>query len=147
MPVRATNITPADAYRDIKRTTVALRRSAVQDRSRLAAGCNGDVLTAMPPTLGGYRSALLTLAATPGLLAYVKDQESDPNYDVVAEYSALLDLIVAAGAAVIGVVPKAGGFNVTHSYDNTGALVPREFDAATLAAAIPAYDALIAAIE
>jgi hypothetical protein len=97
MAFRATSITTQRAYQQVKGAAANVRANCAGFISRLAGG-NADyvLLRDIYVLLHNASAQLTSLAATPGLAAYASDQEGDPEYDVVAEFTALQATLAAA---------------------------------------------------
>ncbi len=96
--------------------------------------------------LGGFRTQLNTLSQTPGLAAYAKTECNDANYDVAAEFTAMLSAIDTALGWVTTNFPASGGFIQSHSFVS-GVYTPRTFTPAQTAGLRTALDALTATIS
>ena len=100
MTFRATNIIPQRGYELAKARATKLRSWSQQ----MSAMCNTDLpaqqLIAILSGLSGHKNELEIAKNTNGIVAYAKDQENDPAYDVAAEFIAVLVLIDDAIAVV-----------------------------------------------
>ena len=101
MPFRASTVIPADAYDSVKREASALKTNAESAIKQMQSGTVGfSFVVTVVLALKEAQDTLTSLASTPGLVAYARDQEDDPAYDVTAEFQALL---VALNATLVWV--------------------------------------------
>lgn len=109
-----------------------------------------DALTALAiiQHFGSIVSMLTTLANTPGVAEYAKAQASDPAYDVVAEFNAILSAMINARDTLIGMFPKdGGGFLLYQKLNPDGTVFTRSFTAAQLAPVVALLDSVIAVLS
>ena len=144
MAFKASSYVPADAYEQAKRTMVALKRQCDGAVSRWNAdGASADEVLSAIAQLRQLDVTLSNLSGTSGLAAYAQDQESDPAYDVVAEFVTVRNLIDSALTTLVGNFPKDGsGYLLSHTFDASNIRVPRHFTASNLANAITALQAI-----
>lgn len=146
---RATNIATEGALSRI-RTQAAATKSYLQNQRVLmvAATVASTVPLAVIQHLSTIIPTLTTLAATPGLATYARDQFADPAYDVVAEFNAMRTALVNLRTNLISTFPATGGFLAYEQLDPTsGTKTTRTFTAAQMAAAVALVDLAIASIQ
>lgn len=66
----------------------------------------GDILYGLLSALVECRRLMNTAKAMPGIVDYAKEQNGDPNYDVVAEFNALLGAVDACVNWIVANFPK-----------------------------------------
>jgi hypothetical protein len=127
MAFKASNIVPQDAYAILKRGAVQLKVNLQGINSRLAAS-NADYafLQDIYLTLKRYQTQATTLAATPGIVAYAKDQEDDQTYDVVAEFNTMTATITSALGWLDANVPTNVTAKAPADWDG-GVIISNEF--------------------
>lgn len=129
MTFRATNILPSIGLENAKLFVVRLKRQAELKVASLATGANSDEILGIVDSLIEAKNQLNAVKAITGIGQYAKDQENDQNYDVGAEFNALLATIDAAAAEIITTFPTDGsGFLLSHTLDASGRS-PRTFPA------------------
>ena len=130
--------------------TNTLLSKALEAIQQQRAWLKVSVLPAMVATLGGTSNAnqifqfvdnlratlqaMGTAAATPGLAAYAQTQISQPTYDPVADYNALVADLNAIIAWVTTNFPKdVGGFVQAYTLNADGSRTPATFTSAQTA--------------
>ena len=143
MAFRATNIVPQDAYDDIKAIATSLKAAAAKASAALATDTPAQTVLAYLEVMKDYKSRLSALKDTTGLADYAKEQESDPTYDVAAEFVSLMAVLDTAIASLVASFPVDGsGYLLDRTFDAEGALVQRVFTAAQLAGVKADVDAV-----
>lgn len=90
MAFRATSVTTQRAYQQVKGAAANVRANCSAFISKLAAeNASYALLRDVYVLLHNAGAQLSSLASTPGLAEYAAAQEGDPQYDVVAEFTAL----------------------------------------------------------
>lgn len=135
MAFLASNLIPQSAYSQAKQTALNLRTLAVEAITLTAGGSNADWLLGLLMRLRGMQTSLTELSATPGIAAYAREQEGDPEYDVVAEFTAMLATLDDTADWLANVMPKDGsGYLLLWTLDpNTGNRITRTFTGTQLA--------------
>lgn len=90
---------------------------------------------------------LNTWSATPGLAQYAKDQQNDPTYDVIAEFTTMRNAMNSALSGLVSLVPTSATFALLFTINADGTLTWRTFTQAQLASAVSLIDSVIAAIN
>lgn len=93
MTFKASSLVPAKAYEDIKIEAMRVKIFASRMSTSLNTTLSAQNLNGMVQTLIQQKNKLDQLKVTPGLVQYVKDQESDQNYDVITEFVTLIAFI------------------------------------------------------
>ncbi len=86
------------------------------------------------------------VAALPGIVAYAKAQWDDPELDIAAEFTAMVNAATALRDNIFSTFPKQGGIWLVHSYDEAGVPTDAVFTPAQLSTFNGLADTLIAAI-
>jgi len=149
MAFLASNLVPVQAYARAK--GIALSAQVASEtwiaEATADAGMSSDRLMDCLATLRRWVTDLNTLKTTPGIAAYAQEQESDPTYDVAAEFTALVDTIQSAGTYLAGVLPQdANGYLLLWTMDGAGQRTPRMFTAAQMAPFVPYLQAISDAV-
>lgn len=135
MAFLASNLIPQSAYQQAKQTALNLRTLAVEAITLTAAGSDAERLLGLLVRLRATQSALTQLATTPGIAAYAQEQEGDAQYDVAAEFTAMLATLDDTADWIAAAMPKDGsGYLLLWTLDvDTGNRVPRTFTGTQLA--------------
>jgi len=116
--------------------------------SSLAAGCNANDIISYQLFLVAKLAQLATLAAVPGIGAYAQAQISDPTFNIVNEYNALVAAMNAVGNWIVTNFPKGtGNYLQMATWAGNGGLTYQQFAPATLAPLLTLVNALIAQIN
>ena len=87
--------------------------------------------------LNGVLSQMDTIAATPGIQQYVRDQEQDQTYDIAGEYTTMRASLIAIRDWIFNNLPtftQAGTkYLIVSTLTNDGNIVEREFTPAQTA--------------
>lgn len=135
----------------IDRRIVRMKSQVQTLRDATAAGpVGGSRILDLWGFLKTERPGLVSAAATPGLAEYAREQKnktvSDPTFDVVAEFNALIAAIDNVTGWMEANFPKdAGGFILAQTFGASG-LVDRQFTSAQTAGLRTQLDALLNAI-
>lgn len=118
MAFRASNVLPSTAYDIVRRAAVQLKINLQGINVRLSStDADYDFLREIFRTLERADNQFNTLKTTTGLADYARDQEVDPTYNVVAEFTSMQSTITASMDWIIANVPT----NVTaKTPDNWG---------------------------
>jgi hypothetical protein len=141
--------TSSKALLEINQQVAATRAYLVTQRALMVAPTvNAAVLKAVIQHFSVVIPTLTTLAATPGLAAYAKDQLNNPNYDIAAEFSAMRKTMVAAMTGLIQMFPNnPSGLLLYELVSPAGIFTTITFTSAQAAPAVALIDAVIATIE
>jgi glycine/serine hydroxymethyltransferase len=144
MAFKATNLLPVIALQDAKRIAVQSKNYAAARASSWASGANADEIIDTLAVFKTNRDRLQEVAATPGIVQYARDQESDQAYDVVGEFNALVAAIDAFIAGVIAAIPTQNPDNYALLWvvENDGTTTARNFSGAQLASVITLLQAI-----
>lgn len=108
MAFKASTVIPQTAYQQTKAAAMQLKFNLQAHIAQLATqNATYEFLRDIYRTLTRAHGQLTTLSTTPGLADYAVIQESDTNYDVVAEFVAMLAAIEAARQWMVANVPLA----------------------------------------
>jgi len=148
MAFRATSITTQRAYQQVKGAAANVRANCSAFISKLAGeNTNYQTLRDVYVLLHNASAQLSSLASTPGLAEYAAAQEGDPQYDVVAEFTALQGTIAAVLAWMQSNVPT----NVTAvspaNWPSSEGLIATTFTPAQTAGMRTQLAAVVAAIS
>lgn len=148
MAFRATNIIPEQGFGRAKSLCERLKRFCDSRSSEYASGANSErILTAMD-TLINFRTELNVVKSTPRIAQYAKDQEGDQNYDVAAEFIAVIALLDIAIASIITAFPRDGNdYLLAETMDANGVRAPRNFTSGALSGIRTDLDAVAAGIS
>lgn len=149
MAFKATQLSPDEAYREIKRIARRVDEVAAEAIAALAGDVNADQIIGWAYRLrsrDNQISAVLAAVDVPDLIQYARDQEDDQTYDVQAEFNAMSTQIGEVMSWVQTNFPANGGFLLSHSFGAEG-LVPRIFAPASTAGLLTEIQALDASIE
>lgn len=126
------------AYKQIKTQAAATKAYlSKQVALMMQAQCDSFEPLAVIQHFGSVVDALNTLAATPGIAQYARNQEADQNYDVVAEFTTMMQAFVSVRDTLITMYPKDGnGFLLYQMLNPNGTVSRRVFTAAQLAPAV-----------
>lgn len=110
--------------------------------------CDALVALAVIQHFGSAVAIFNTISATPGIVNYARTEASDQAYDVVAEFTAILNAMTSARDTLIGMFPKDGsGFLLYQTLNANGTVSTRTFTAAQLAPAVALLDSVIAVLS
>lgn len=149
MSFNATPDVVADAYEKIR---IQARASKQYLQAQRAVMVQATVSSPVPLSVIQHFAvvipALNTWAAVPGLAAYAQAQQSDPAYNIAAEFTTMRDAMVAARDNLIAMFPKDGnGFLLYQTLNADATFGYRNFTAAQVAPAVAQMDSVIAAIN
>ena len=149
MAFLASNLIPQDAYQRAKQLAWGLRSVASAAIAETAGGSNADRLVLLLAHLRSLQAQLVDIADTPGIAAYARDQEGDAEYDVAAEFTALLAALDDVGDWIAAAMPKDGsGYLLLWTLDAaTGNRVPRTFTGTQLGALGTKLQTLVDAVS
>lgn len=149
MAFKASSIILVTAYERIKTEAAAVKRRSERLRDQSAAGAiSADLIIDWVHEQKNRKDAMAALAATPGLVAYAKNQEDDGTYDVVSEYNAMITGIDTVIEWVDSNFPQDGsGYLLKDQMAVDGTITPRAFSTAATAGMRTELDALIALID
>lgn len=134
MAFRATSVTTQRAYQQVKGAAANVRANCSAFISNLAGeNTNYQTLRDIYVLLHNASAQLTSLAATPGLAAYASDQEGDPEYDVVAEFTALQATLAAALSWMGSNVPTNVTVVAPASWPSASSLIATTFTPAQTA--------------
>jgi len=137
------------ALSNIRRQALASKVYLTNQRALLVtAPVSSTVPLAIIQHLASVIQTMTVEAATPGLAAYAREQLGDPNYDVVAEFTTMRNLMVSVLQNLTTMFPKdGGGFLLYQTFAADGSIATRTFTPAQVAPAVALIDSLIASIE
>lgn len=83
-----------------------LRNTLVSRNAEMASGnVSADTILGIYRRLRSEHARITEVAAIPGMVQFAKDQNNDPNYDIVAEGQTLLGLIDTAADWIVTNMP------------------------------------------
>ena len=144
----------AKIYSEIQTRMIRLDNEATEFAATIAnlggGSLSANAITSVFTRLGSYADFFSTAASTPGLAAYAQDQQSDPAYDIAAEFTAVQNAIDNALTWINDNFPK----DPTNTYilkDELNlvdkAVITRTFTQAQLSGLQTQLEAIAAAIE
>lgn len=126
-------------------------------RARQATQTNRDLANAGPVprrrliqfmgNLSKAAEALTSVAATPGILEYAKNQYANQAYDIVAESTAAASALSSLHSWISTNFPKTGQAWLVNTYNADGDETPLTFTQAQLVPFVAECDAVLAVIE
>lgn len=148
MAFRASNSLPDVGLDRAKGLALQMRTYLQQRNTQLQSATGADVVLAIMSDLRSYRLEFLSISAIPGIAAHARDLENDQNYDVVAEFQAMVTAIAAAVTEIINTFPKdASGFWLATQVAADGGFQYRTFSPANLAQLRTRITAVIASVS
>jgi hypothetical protein len=149
MAFKATALSTSDAFGRLRNQAASTKGFLQTHRAMMVAPtCDAQMALEVIRHLGTVGPLMSGWASTPGLAAYARAQTDDPNYDVVAEFNAMLNAINSAKTTLTNMFPKDGsGFILYQTIQPNGSLQNRTFTVAQLAGAVVQIDAVIATID
>ena len=140
-------LTLSQTFIHIRAIAGSMKSNAVEMRDRSLAG-NVSALDVMNycTNLAGQRATITSLAATPGIVAYVVSFY--PGVDLVAAYTSMIAQVDATIAWMVANFPKApSGELLLVKFDSNGNTVISTFSSASLGTFRTQLDLLIAQID
>lgn len=137
----------AFVYDDVRQLAAVTKEFCQRTSAAMAAGNTAsttvfDVLIRARQAVARFNA----LKDTPGLAAYAKAQNDDPNYDVAAEFAAMVSALNALAAQIENDFPKdANGFLLAQTLGANGP-VDRTFTPAQTVNIRARLNAVVAAI-
>jgi hypothetical protein len=149
MAFKATALSTSDAFGRLRSQAASTKGFLQTHRAMMVAPtCDAQAALEVIRHLGHVGGLMSSWASTPGLAAYARAQVDDPNYDVVAEFNAMLSAINSAKTTLINMFPKDGsGYILYQKIQANGSLENRTFTAVQLVGAVAEIDAVIATID
>ena len=148
MAFRASNALPALNYDRAKKLAFQVQRLTSARSTEFSSGASSAQVLSLLDNIRALKSQLDAVKSTPGIATYAKEQEDDPAYDVVAEFTALLAAIDAVIAEIVTTMPTDGsGFLLLNQFDVDGALIPRNFTPVQLASLRTLLDVVTASVS
>lgn len=136
------------AYQQAQNESIRVKVFATQARNALIAG--NVSANAVLQIMSNMKSSIElwdSVSSLPGIAQFAKDQQDDPDYDVVAEFLAMKNEAVATRDWVITNFPKsAGDFIEKDTLEADGAITVRFFTPAQTTGLQTALSDLVAAI-
>ncbi len=108
MALLASNQLPENGYRAAKETALRIKNYLQGRVIQFSSPTNADVVISTYRDILRWKAVLDATKAIPGIVQYAKDQENDQNYDVVAEFTALLSSITAFADLIESIYPVDG---------------------------------------
>jgi hypothetical protein len=133
MAFRATNSVPEGGLNNAKRLAVSIKNTAITRAAFYASGADSDNILALADEMRRYSIALTAIKSIPGIGQYARDQEGDANYDIVAEFNALIAGVDAVVSQIVSTFPvDSSGFLLSHTIAGDGQRSARNFPSAAL---------------
>jgi hypothetical protein len=118
------------AYSKAQSEAIRLKSYASQASASLAAATtSGNAVIQIMTTLKSSIEVFDSVSSLPGIAAYAQDDENDPAYDVVAEFTAMRNAAVSARDWIINNFPVSnpGGFLEKDTVAADGSITVRQF--------------------
>lgn len=150
MAFKASNQIPADGYVKAKRVANALKGDMQGAIATMQAGpvTGTYIRDAVYRVLAGALTVFNAVASIPNVAAYAQAQEDDDQYDVAAEFVAMVGAIEDAIAWIATNIPKdGGGFAAIQTWNANGTITERSFSAAATAGLVTELQAVTATIS
>lgn len=133
-------------------TAATLKYLAQSTATACAAGpVSANLLLQMMDTLVRSKAIFNTVAATPGILQYAKDQYNNQSLSISTQFTNMISAIDAAATQIAGDIPKGtagqGGWMLTQKFAADGSVSVRAFSSVETAAIVTALNALVATIS
>jgi hypothetical protein len=143
----ATNEAAVTVYPAIKSIAARVRQVAVTALAATNGTVDADQLLNLMRNMRQSLDSLNSLAVTPGIVVYAKEQEGDDNYDVAAEFTAMKSAMTSVGQWIAVNLPRdSNDYLLLWTLSGTTP-VPRTFTAAQLTGLQTELQALINAIS
>lgn len=145
-----TSPTAQDALTQGQMTARRLKDRLIHDRGMLAGqNVKRSFVRGTLDAMLHARAVMVSLAGTPGLQQFAKDQYANQGLDIAAEWLAVRQALDNATATILQNYPKSGNGAVEEmEFNAQGVTVEREFTPAQMAGTvIPILDAVIATIN
>jgi hypothetical protein len=123
---------------------VSIKATAQTSRTQLESSTSAKAVYALMQNLHARKQQLGTLATTPGLAQYAKDQNDDQAYNPVTEYTAVIAALDAVVANVESTLPLA---TILTGFDANKDFTYQSFGPAATATLRGLLDTLIASID
>lgn len=148
MAFRASNVIPQKGYDDARLKADALKKYAGDLKALSLAGpVSANQVIDFYLNLIAADTTFAAVAAIPGMVAYARDQEDDPTYDVAAEFTAMRSQVQACRDWIIANFPTGAGSRILKDQLTTTGIVVRTFATAELAGLRTQIDLLTATIS
>jgi hypothetical protein len=123
------------------------RSVSVRDRGQAGTLLAYEVIQ-LAQTIADSIDLFANAAALPGIVQYAQAQISDPNIDIVAEFTAMNNSAIATRNWIISNFPQDGsGYLLFYKFDANGRILNRTLTTGQVAALVPILDALIATVD
>jgi hypothetical protein len=147
MVFRASNIVPQAAYQTVKSAAVQLKLNLQGAVSRMASqNTDYEYLRGLYQVLKRADDQFTSLKTTPGLAAFAQAQESDPAYNVVAEFTTMQDAISGVTAWMATNLPLSVTLRPVTEWGSSGSLIATEYTPAQTLQLRNRLDTVIASI-
>lgn len=135
MAFLASNVLPADAYKELKREAVRLKSYCQDKASQFNNDTKADDILRVLVDLKSFEDNFDRFKSIQGLSQYAIDQEQDQNYNVVEEFNSLSTAITTVKNWVADNYPKDTSGHVQGWTINatTKQLEPRIFPSSQIA--------------
>jgi hypothetical protein len=149
MAFKASNITPSKGLDRAKQLCLQYETYLTGRRASFVAGTTADVVLATYFDSIRFRDEMAAISALPGIVTYAQAQENDGSYDVVTEFTAMLNAIDALTTEINTLFPVDGsGYLLDRQFSVDGkSLDQRVFTPAQLSSLLTLIDNVTAAIE
>ena len=146
MPYKTNSL--AKTLDEIDEVMIRLKAFAVSINNQMAAvNVDADYVINIRQRCLRDKATLQSLASTPGLVQYAKDQKNDQAYDIGAAYTSVVTAIDNLAAGIVSAFPKDGSnYLLERQFSATGVTI-REFTPAQTSGLRTLVSAISAAIE
>lgn len=137
----------ATAYASVRSRATQAKKLASDSKALMLAGpVSGNVIRQLLDALITAKAELQTAAAVNGIVAYAQSQEGDPEYDVAAQFTTLVDACTGVISWIVANIPTSGGYVQMETWSASGVSV-RTFSTAQTAGLRTQLDTIIAAVN
>ena len=137
------------AYIKVQNEAIQLRAFAVQAQTNFAAGnMSANAVISVLTRMTGSIAVFDATSSIPGLAAYAQNEENDPTYDVVAEFSSMRIEAIGTRDWILTNFPTAvSGEIIKDTLEPNGDITVRQFTSVETAGLQSALGLLIASIN
>lgn len=143
-----TQRTPAEALRDAKTLAATVKAHAQSRVTLFSSPVERAVVLSLVQILHNWRAEFEAIALIPGIAQYARDQFDDQDYDIVAEFQAMVGAMDDVITNITSTFPKSDSGEIEDRVLNSnGTITQRTFTAAQLSTLRGLLETLVAAID
>lgn len=137
----------ATAYSNVRSRATQAKKLASDSKALMLAGpVSGNVIRQLLDALITAKAELQSAAGNNGIVAYAQAQEGDPEYDVAAQFTTLVDACTGVINWIVANIPTNGGYVQMETWSASGVAV-RTFSTVQTAGLRTQLDTIIAAVN